>query len=222
MSFTLIHMDTWARREHFFHYLSDVPCTYSMTTKLEITPLITSGAKLHPAMLYLLARAVNQFAEFRMDFDQEGNLGVYSEMHPCYTVFHQDSQTFSNIWTEFREDYEAFCRAYQKDMAEFGMNKSMMAKPDVPVNTFPVSMIPWESFEGFNLNLQNGYRYLPPIFTMGKYSRDGERYWLPLSIQVNHAVCDGFHVCRFLSALREMIAAGAACPSPDKRPGCPG
>lgn len=64
----------------------------------------------------------------------------------------------------------------------------MMAKPGVPANTFPVSMIPWESFDGFNLNLEKGYGYL-----------------LPLSIQVNHAVCDGFHVCRFISALREMI-----------------
>ena len=62
-----------------------------------------------------------------------------------------------------------------------------------------------ESFEGFNLNLQNGYRYLPPIFTMGKYQRDERGVWLPLSIQVNHAVCDGFHVCRFIAALREMI-----------------
>lgn len=50
----------------------------------------------------------------------------------------------------------------------------MNAKPGVPENTFPVSMIPWTTFEGFNLNLQHGYDYLLPIFTMGRFlSRTG-------------------------------------------------
>lgn len=205
MEFERIQLDGLARREHFEHYRSQVPCTYSMTTKLDITALVEEKVRLYPAMLYLLTRAVNRFPEFRMDFDSEGKLGVYSEMHPCYTIFHRDSETFSNLWTEYTEDYPAFCRAYERDLEQFGSNKSMMAKPGVPVNTFPVSMIPWESFDGFNLNLEKGYGYLLPIFTMGRYTRDNGRYLLPLSIQVNHAVCDGFHVCRFISALREMI-----------------
>lgn len=205
MEFIPVDLDTWARKEHFEHYFHQVPCTYSMTTKLDITPLIEAKERLYPAMLYRIAKAVNQYQEFRMDLGPDGTLGFYTEMHPCYTIFHRDSETFSNLWTEYTDDYEAFCRAYQQDLEQFGNCKDMMAKPDVPVNTFPVSMVPWESFEGFNLNLQNGYRYLPPIFTMGKYQRDERGVWLPLSIQVNHAVCDGFHVCRFIAALREMI-----------------
>ena len=205
MEFIPVDLDTWARKEHFEHYFHQVPCSYSMTTKLDITPLIEAKERLYPAMLYRIAKAVNQYQEFRMDLGPDGTLGFYTEMHPCYTIFHQDSETFSNLWTEYTDDYEAFCRAYQQDLEQFGSCKDMMAKPDVPVNTFPVSMVPWESFEGFNLNLQNGYRYLPPIFTMGKYQRDERGVWLPLSIQVNHAVCDGFHVCRFIAALREMI-----------------
>ena len=205
MEFIPVDLDTWARKEHFEHYFHQVPCTYSMTTKLDITPLIEAKERLYPAMLYRIAKAVNQYQEFRMDLGPDGTLGFYTEMHPCYTIFHQDSETFSNLWTEYTDDYGAFCRAYQQDLEQFGSCKDMMAKPDVPVNTFPVSMVPWESFEGFNLNLQNGYRYLPPVFTMGKYQRDERGVWLPLSIQVNHAVCDGFHVCRFIAALREMI-----------------
>nr|AMP50616.1 CAT [uncultured bacterium] len=208
MEFIPVDLDTWARKEHFEHYFHQVPCTYSMTTKLDITPLIEAieaKERLYPAMLYRIAKAVNQYQEFRMDLGPDGTLGFYTEMHPCYTIFHRDSETFSNLWTEYTDDYGAFCRAYQQDLEQFGSCKDMMAKPDVPVNTFPVSMVPWESFEGFNLNLQNGYRCLPPIFTMGKYQRDERGVWLPLSIQVNHAVCDGFHVCRFIAALREMI-----------------
>ena len=40
----------------------------------------------------------------------------------------------------------------------------MFGKPDVPDNCFTMSMIPWVSFEGFNLNLQKGYDYLYSTF----------------------------------------------------------
>ena len=44
-----------------------------------------------------------------------------------------------------------------------------------------------------------------PIFTMGKYfERDGRRM-LPLSIQVHHAVCDGYHVGVFVDKLQDKI-----------------
>ena len=205
MNFEYIDLTHWARQEHYQHYLSQVPCTYSMTTKLDITPILDAGHKLYPAMLYCISKTVNLHAEFRMDLDADGQLGCYDRMHPCYTIFHKDTETFSNLWTEYADDYAVFYQRYQQDMERYGSIKSMQAKPSVPVNTFPVSMVPWESFDGFNLNLQKGYQYLLPIFTMGKYVAVGERYEMPLSIQVHHAVCDGFHVCRFLSDLRASI-----------------
>ena len=177
-----------------------------MTVKLDITPILQTGHKLYPAMLYCLSKTVNLHAEFRMDFDANGQLGYYNRIYPCYTVFHKDTHTFSTLWTEYADDYAVFYQRYQQDMARYGNVKRMQAKPSTPANTFPVSMIPWESFDGFNLNLQKGYQYLLPIFTMGKYTT-GRRNEMPLSIQVHHAVCDGFHVCRFLSDLRDAIEA---------------
>ena len=144
MCFELIQMDCWARKEHFEHYLSEVPCTYSMTTKLEITPIVAAKRPLYPTMLYLIAKTVNRYPEFRMDFDKSGRPGVYAVMHPCYTVFHKDSETFSNIWTEYTDNYEDFCRAYQQDLKQFGDQKGFMAKPDVPCFRFlQWGNIPW-------------------------------------------------------------------------------
>ena len=66
-------------------------------------------------------------------------------------------------------------------------------------------MLPWAGFEGFNLNLQKGYDFLLPIFTMGRYREEGGRTLLPLAVQVHHAVCDGFHLCRFVNGLQERL-----------------
>lgn len=205
MKFTLIDREHWARREYFDHYYAQAPCTYSAVFQLDISRLRREGLKLYPTMLYHIAGEVNRREEFRTAWNAAGQLGVYDRMHPCYTVFHPESETFSNLWTAYDPDYAVFCASYRRDMAEYGDRPGMDAKPDTPENTFPVSMLPWASFEGFNLNLQKGYDYLLPIFTMGKYREADGRTLLPLAVQVHHAVCDGFHLCRFVNGLQERL-----------------
>lgn len=96
MEFQKINPETWKRKEYFDHYVSHVPCTYSITVKLDITALLKQGAKLYPAMLYAITTIVNKHKEFRTAFNEKEELGVYSQMIPCYTVFHKESETFSN------------------------------------------------------------------------------------------------------------------------------
>ncbi len=205
MKFTRIDRTVWEREEYFSHYFSHIPCTYSMTVKIDITEIKKKNQKLYPAMLYYISTVVNRHPEFRLSFDENGELGMYEEMVPSYTVFHKETETFSEIWTEYKEDYEKFCAEYENDLRIYGNRKGMTGKPDMPANSFPVSMIPWVSFEGFHLNLQRGYDYLTPIFTMGKFFEEKGRIFLPMAIQVHHAVCDGFHVSRFVKELQELI-----------------
>ena len=203
--FQLIDRSTWKREEYFNHYFSDVPCTYSMTVRLDITELREKRVSLYPTMLYLIACVVNRHEEFRTALDENGEVGVYDYLSPCYTVFHKESETFSNLWTTYSPNYKQFCANYENDIQEYGSINRMTAKPNAPENTFPVSMIPWSSFEGFNLNLQKGYSYLLPIFTMGRFEIVNGRCLLPLAVQVHHAICDGFHLSRFINELQEMI-----------------
>lgn len=204
MDYSIIDRNTWERVEYFEHYLSAVPCTYSMTTKLDISNILEKKLKPYPTMLYCLTTAVNRHQQFRMALNDRDELVLYTKMEPCYTVFHKDTETFSNIWTSYSADYETFCRRYEEDIMIYGKVERFMAKPNVPENSFTVSMIPWTTFDGFNINVSN-FKYLIPIFTIGKYFEKDGRVYLPLAVQVHHAVCDGFHVCRFIDDLQSQI-----------------
>ena len=205
MTFIPIDRGNWERKEYFDHYFSQVPCTYSAVFPLDITLLRQRGEKLYPAMLYAITTIVNRHREFRTAINPQGQLGFYQQMHPCYTVFHKDDETFSNIWTSYAPEYRDFLANYQLDQQRYGSCKGMMGKPEPPENTFPVSMIPWASFTGFNLNLQKGYDYLLSIFTMGKFYQEKDKTLLPLAVQVHHGVCDGFHLCRFVEELQTLL-----------------
>ena len=157
-------------------------------------------------MLYCITKIVNRYEQFRTAFRTDGTLVIYNEMLPYYTVFHQDTKTFSNIWTEFSDDYDTFCKRYNEDVLQFGTREAMMAKPNMPENAFTVSMIPWTSFDGFNLNVKS-FDYLIPIFTIGKYKEENEQYTIPFSVQVHHAVCDGYHAGCFINDLQDAISS---------------
>ena len=142
-----------------------------------------------------------------MSLDEAGRPGVWDELHTSYTVFHKDTETFSCLWTPYYEDPAEYFAAYLRDLARWGAAEGYEPQPDVPKNIYYASMLPWESFEGFNLNLQKGWGFLLPTFTFGKYTEHEGRITLPLAIQVHHAACDGFHACRFIAELRQELEA---------------
>lgn len=202
MAFILIDFDNWERREHYLHFINEVRCSYSVCGNLDISNL--NGQRLYPAMLWLLTRTVNEMPEFRTSFTEDG-LGYYSEMHPAYTVFNRDSKTFSGIWTAYQPDYPSFLHGYEEDAGKYSFTTQYEPKPGRPANSFDVSMVPWFSFTTFNLNVFGDGTYLLPIFTMGKTFEENEKTMLPLAIQVHHAVCDGYHVGKFIETLQANI-----------------
>ncbi|MGN0848971.1 MAG: CatA-like O-acetyltransferase, partial [Victivallaceae bacterium] len=99
MGFNFIDIENWNRREHYLHYMNNVPCGYSFTVELVIEKI--KNERLYPAMLWLLTAAVNEFIEFRSALAKDGRLGYFDSMNPTYTIFNSEQKTFSSIWTEF-------------------------------------------------------------------------------------------------------------------------
>lgn len=209
MRFHRIDMNTYARREHFEAFTQQMPCTYSATVNIDVTRmrvlLKERGLKAYPAQIYLLARAVNQFPEFRMSLDASGQLGYWETSSPHYTVLNQETKTFSGIWTDYTEDFATFYRACVADSERYATG-ALAPQLEQQANVFFVSSIPWLDFTSFNLNLAPGNDLLP-IMTIGKYIEAGERTLMPLAIQVHHAVCDGYHLGQFVAAVRELATS---------------
>ncbi|MFD1259840.1 type A chloramphenicol O-acetyltransferase [Entomomonas asaccharolytica] len=208
MNFNLIDIENWPRKEYYLHYMNQLRCSYSLTTNIDITRLKTflkqTNRKIYPAQIYMLATLVNQYQEFRMNYNSDGALGYWDQLNPSYTIFNKSSETFSSIWTEYKQSFHEFYEHCIQDIAQYNQATSLMPKPNQPANSFTVSSLPWTSFTGFNINAFTDGSYLPPIFTLGKFIEQDNKTLMPIAIQVHHAVCDGFHVGRFINALQQL------------------
>lgn len=181
--------------------------TINQTVLLDITALLKHikevGWKFYPTIIFLLSKVVNRHTEFRMAI-KDNELVIWNEVHPSYTIFHNETETFSSLWSHYDGNIHHFQHVYAEDMARYGNNLSYWPKGESLENIFFVSAIPWVSFTSFNINVANMQNFFSPMFTIGKYYNQDGKILLPLAIQVHHSVCDGFHVARLINELQEI------------------
>lgn len=205
-----VDLDTWPRRQHFAHYRRRVPCTYAMTVEVDVTAfaeaLRRSPRKSYLAQVWALATVVNRRDEFRMCLTASGDPAVWPVVHPAFTVFNPERETFACVWAPYDPDFGAFHDAAAPLLAEHSRATGFFPQGEPPPNAFDVSSLPWASFTGFNLNIRDGWDHLAPIFTLGRYTERDGRLLLPLAVQIHHAAADGFHTARLVDELQTLVA----------------
>ena len=207
--FHKIDFETWERKEHFKYYINLIKTNYNLTAELNISQLIEKvkekKLKFFPTMLYCIIKAVNQNKEFRMDYDKEGNLGYWDYVVPSYTIFHDDDKTFSDIWSEYDENFEKFYKNIVEDIEKYKDIKGVKTKLGRGDNFCPISCIPWLSFTGCANDTYSETKTLFPVIAFGKYFKCDEMTMIPISVFVNHAVADGYHTCKLINDIQSII-----------------
>lgn len=132
---------------------------------------------------------------------------MWELIHPYFTVFNPDLETFAAVWESYDPDFQSFHDRVVEMLQEHRHASTMFPQHDPPENLFDISSLPWMRFTGFNLNIADGEHHYLPIFTLGRYiERDG-RTLMPLAIQIHHAAADGFHVARLTNELQDMLTS---------------
>ena len=205
--YTSVDLSRWARREHFEIFQTFAQSTFNQTVQLDITALLKhikeAGWKFYPTMIFLISKIVNRHPEFRMAM-KDNELVVWDEVHPNYTIFHNETETFSSLWSHYDGNIHHFQKVYSEDMARYSNNTAYWPKEESRENIFFISGIPWVTFTSFNVNVANMKNFFAPMFTLGKYFEQDGKVLLPFAVQVHHSVCDGFHVARLVNELQEL------------------
>ena len=224
-------MKTWPRRDHYEYYKNLVQTSYNLTAYVDISKLLfrrnETKHRFYPTFVYAITKTVNEIRELRMTLDEDGNLGWYDYLHPSYTIFHEDDETFSDVWSLWDEDFVTFYNGMTGDMETYKDVKGIKANPNKPENFLPVSNAPWTTFTGYACDTFRPSPLLFPVITFGRFfssktmpdclgrspslsnfpsnspsSDYGVRFLVPVNIFVPHMVADGYHVGKFFSQLQ--------------------
>ena len=123
MGYRVIDRETYYRKGVFRRFSEDCKCSLSMTARVDVTDLVAwsraRGRKFYLNFLYILCRALNSREDYRMDYRwQTDELICYDVIHPIQYVFHEDTETFTEVYSTYDPDYETFYAAALRDLLE--------------------------------------------------------------------------------------------------------
>lgn len=200
-----LDMKTWARTPYYNYYAHGSKGMCAVTADLDITALAKKAGldKLYIPLLYCVTKVINARKEFRVGYCKEnGELMVWDYVSPIHRVFHPDTETFTRVCTEWKEDYKDFAKGAAADIAA-GEKCATLNADEFPDSVFELSYVPWLHYSSVNMKMSESGKYLAPIVTVGKAEEIGGATKIPLTMQISHAVADGFHIARFFEEVKQ-------------------
>ncbi|SHJ13662.1 chloramphenicol O-acetyltransferase type A [Clostridium cavendishii DSM 21758] len=208
MCFNIIDMNTWERKDCFNHFFNNAKCTYSITANVDITNLYnyikTNKLRFYPTFTWIVSRAINNHQEFKMAFDEDGRLGFFDEIGPSYSVLNDKTKVMADLYTSFNNIFLNFYEDISNSLDTYKKNTNFTTQ--FQNNFFIVSCLPWFSYTSFNVNNEGSTPFLFPMVTWGKFFEEDDKVIIPLTIQVHHAVADGYHCSLFFSDIAKIVS----------------
>jgi chloramphenicol O-acetyltransferase type A len=194
------------KRARLFDYFNqfEVPFT-SFTVNVEIGDFFekcrSRRYRFFSSLCLAITKSSNQIPEFRHRVVGEG-LVEFESVYPAVTVLDQDNvlSFAKGIYSgDFDPDYRVLVQAI--DRAKMGLDQE--GDEEQPYQIF-VSNIPWISFTSVTHPYFSKNKSIP-IFTVGKLIEGENGKTIPIAVQSNHALVDGFHIAKFYENLIENV-----------------
>lgn len=208
MTRKIIDMTKDPRGGQFEYFRTMTDPWAGITVPVDITDLLASlnGRPFFLSYLYAVMRAANAVPELRRRLLPDGQVVEYDHCDPSYTVMKPDG-TGVYVYCLLEDDlssYEKFVAEGKRRQKETLERGTLTEDGDVLANFF-VSCVPWLYYTQIK-EPAGGADDSNPRFAWGKYREENGRMLLPMSLFINHTLCDGWHVTQFYKNLDRELA----------------
>ena len=203
-----LDMATWSRRELFEFFINYTNPYFNVCTQVDVTQLLElvrnrPGIRTSSAIHYFALRIANEIEPFRYRL-KDGKVFVYDVVNGGTTVL-MPNESFAYAYFDYQRNFEKFVSDMVKAVDEI-RTASGPLKPTMRDDVIYHTTLPWISFTSFAHARTPGRGDSIPRVVFGKFSKQGERFMMPISLEVHHALMDGLHVGRYLTRLEEALA----------------
>ena len=204
--YTEMDIKKWARKttyeffkdyeDPFFNFTAniDVTSVYRFCKKNDLAFSLTS--------LYYSLITANEILEFRIRL-VDGRLVEFDRVHATQTILNDD-ETFSFAYFEMKDDVFEFNRSGKAAREKYRALKTFDVESDRS-DLIYYSVIPWVAFTSFKHASRLDKSQTVPRIVFGKLFADSNRMLMPLSIEANHTIMDGFHVGKFFTSFQDNL-----------------
>ncbi len=206
-----LDLNTWARRGVFEFFRDFDKPYFNISARIDITNFLTTlreypGVNVSMAYHYFALRVANEVVPFRYRL-KDGKVLVYDVIHGGTTVL-MPNEAFAFAYFDYCDDFYKFVGEAERSVnATRSGSGAFTPKGPREDDMIHFTTLPWVSFTSFSHARNWGQEDSVPKIAFGKFSIESEHTYLPISVEVHHALMDGLHVGRYITKLEEMMSA---------------
>ncbi|MBR3804602.1 MAG: chloramphenicol acetyltransferase [Clostridia bacterium] len=205
MNYTVIDYENWDRKELFELYTTSLKITMNLTVEIDVTNIVTfaksNGYKFYPCMIWAVSKVVNAGDEFKYAV-KDGKVIKWDFVSPSYTDFNNETKKFNKFVSEYSPNFKTFYSTCQADREKYA---GLVGFADnQPENVFDITCLPWVYYKNFTMHIETEARFFP-VVSWGKYIEKDGKFIMPVTLDFNHAVGDGYNASKFFNDLQAFI-----------------
>ena len=205
--YSVLDIENWPRRSTYEFFKEYPDPFFNFTANLDVSLLYRfckeNDVAFSLGVLYCSLVAANEIREFRIRL-MNGQLVEFDRVHATQTILNDD-ETFSFAYFEMQDEIFEFNRAGKSALEKYRALRTF----DVERDRFDLiyySVIPWVSFTSFkHASRLDRDQTIPRVVFGKRFDDTNGRKLMPLSVEANHTVMDGFHVGKFFVRFQEIL-----------------
>lgn len=202
----LFDLENWPRKDHFnffnrfeepfFGVVVDLDCT------LAYDKCKREGKGFFLYYLHQALAAANSIENFRLRIEDD-QIYLYDAVHASAVINRPDG-TFGFSYIDYAVQFEDFQVAAQKEIQRV-KDSTGLVPASSGANVIHISAMPWLKFTSLSHARSFTFKDSCPKFSFGKMTAHNGQKSMPISIHVNHALMDGYHVSLFVEEFQRRM-----------------
>lgn len=200
-----INVDSWIRKPQFEFFKTYENPFFNITANVDVTNLVNhckkTGESFFLNSLFIGAKVNNQIDEFRMRIRGEEVI-IHDIINFGAPVMHENN-TFTFCYFKYFDKKDEFLKNAEISLKEEKENPSFNPRHDED-DIIHFSVLPWINFTSIKHARRIPVTDSVPKIVYGKYTKIGDKFVMPISLEVHHALLDGYHAGLFFEKWEEI------------------
>jgi len=201
----ILDVNTWNRKQHFQHFNGLEDPSFAVTIPFDVTraykfskenEVSFFGKYLHDCM-----KAINSIESLKYRII-DNQVVEYEIIHASPTIM-RDDKTFGFSFVEFDENLKVFLNNLEKEKQRINSSDELFPEQE-DLNCIYCSAMPWFQFTGHKEPFSKHGISVPKL-SFSKAVKQNDNLKMNVSINVNHALVDGYHISLFVEKFQDFL-----------------
>jgi len=201
-----VNIDTWNRKELYNHFKDFADPYFAVIIPFDVTNAYKNAKTIKYSFfsryLHDCMKALNDISNLKYRI-QDDSVIDYNTIHASATLMRQD-KTFGFSFIKYDESLAIFLKHIEEEQTRIENSKNLYPDEEYRLDCIHCSAMPWVNFTGHKEPV-SGTKDSIPKLAFGKTERVNGKLMMNVSIHVNHALVDGYHIGLFAEKYQKYL-----------------